>query len=290
MVSDPEMVHYVDDHIVAFYEKALRIFLEATKGKVHAILIGDDVGSQRGLMISPKLISEFVIPGAKKLIAIAHSYGVKVVFHSCGSIVDAIPLLIDAGVDVIHPIQALAAGMENLAINSEITAGRKLVNRKRWEATAKEALSKIGYNIDLNDKMGDLSVADKQLVAICRALLFNAKLIIMIHADTRALSYSNELRSRFGRDYFYAVTGNVLSPTATLCKTIWLKNEEPEVYAKTRRILQTKDYLVYRLTGRMETTDLSDASHGMFRSWRTSCSEPRLLLRRSQMVTAKMMQ
>jgi uroporphyrinogen decarboxylase len=112
MVSDPEMVHYVDDHIVAFYEKALRIFLEATKGKVHAILIGDDVGSQRGLMISPKLISEFVIPGAKKLIAIAHSYGVKVVFHSCGSIVDAIPLLIEAGVDVIHPIQALAAGMQ----------------------------------------------------------------------------------------------------------------------------------------------------------------------------------
>ena len=112
MVSDPEMVHYVDDHIVAFYEKALRIFLEATKGKVHAILIGDDVGSQRGLMISPKLISEFVIPGAKKLIEIAHSYGVKVVFHSCGSIVDAIPLLIEAGVDVIHPIQALAAGMQ----------------------------------------------------------------------------------------------------------------------------------------------------------------------------------
>ena len=33
--------------------------------------------------------------------------------------------------------------MENLAINSEITAGKKLVNKKRWEATAKEALSKI---------------------------------------------------------------------------------------------------------------------------------------------------
>ncbi|MBQ3574774.1 MAG: methyltransferase [Clostridia bacterium] len=112
MVADPEMVHYVDDHIVAFYEKALRIYLEATKGKVHAILIGDDVGSQRGLMISPKLVSEFVIPGAKRLIDIAHSYGVKVVYHSCGSIVDAIPLLIEAGVDIIHPIQALAEGMQ----------------------------------------------------------------------------------------------------------------------------------------------------------------------------------
>lgn len=112
MVAEPEMVHYVDDHIVAFYEKALKIFLEATKGKVHAILIGDDMGSQRGLMLSPALVSEFIIPGAKKLIDIAHSYGVKVVYHSCGSIIDAIPLLIEAGVDAIHPIQALAAGMQ----------------------------------------------------------------------------------------------------------------------------------------------------------------------------------
>ena len=74
--------------------------------------------------------------------------------------------------------------MENLALNSEITANRKLVNRKRWEATAREALSKIGYDIDLNARMGSLSVADKQLVAICRALLFNAKLIIMDEPTT----------------------------------------------------------------------------------------------------------
>lgn len=112
MVSEPELVHYVDDHIVDFYVKALKIFLEATKGKVHAILIGDDIGSQRSLMISPKLVSEFVIPGAKKLIDLAHSYGVKVLYHSCGAIADAIPLLIEAGVDIIHPIQAKAAGMQ----------------------------------------------------------------------------------------------------------------------------------------------------------------------------------
>lgn len=111
MISEPEMVHYVDDHIVDFYLKALKIFLEAVKGKVQVILIGDDVGSQRGLMISPELIKEFVIPGAKKLINLAHSYGVKVMYHSCGSIVEAIPLLIEAGVDIIHPIQALAVGM-----------------------------------------------------------------------------------------------------------------------------------------------------------------------------------
>ena len=112
MVAEPEIVHYVDEKIIEFYEKALRIFLEATKGKVHAVLIGDDIGSQRGLMISPDLVSRFVIPGAKRLIEIAHSYGVKIVYHSCGSIVEAIPQLIEAGVDVIHPIQAMAAGMQ----------------------------------------------------------------------------------------------------------------------------------------------------------------------------------
>jgi simple sugar transport system ATP-binding protein len=73
---------------------------------------------------------------------------------------------------------------ENLALNSEISANSKLVNRKRMEKTAKEALSKIGHKIDLDAKMGDLSIADKQLIAICRALLFNAKLIIMDEPTT----------------------------------------------------------------------------------------------------------
>lgn len=73
---------------------------------------------------------------------------------------------------------------ENLAINSEISANRKLINYKRMDAIAREALSKIGHNIDLDAKMGDLSIADKQLIAICRALLFNAKLIIMDEPTT----------------------------------------------------------------------------------------------------------
>ena len=85
----------------------------------------------------------------------------------------------------------------------------------------------------------------------------------MIHADLRALPYSRMLREQFGRDYFYDLTGNVLSPRATLCKAIWLKNERPEVYENTYKILQAKDYLVYRMTNNLDCTDMSDASHGM---------------------------
>lgn len=112
MLTDPEMFRAVIDRITAFYLKANEIFYESTIGKVHGILIGNDFGSQTGLMLEPGLLREFVFKGTRQLISQAKSYGLKVFHHSCGSIFDIIPDLIDAGSDVIHPIQALAANME----------------------------------------------------------------------------------------------------------------------------------------------------------------------------------
>lgn len=74
--------------------------------------------------------------------------------------------------------------LENLSINSELSAKGMLINRRRMKKTAIEALKRIEYDIPLDAKMGELSVADKQLVAIARALLFNAKLIIMDEPTT----------------------------------------------------------------------------------------------------------
>ncbi len=112
MLTNPQIYKAVDAKIVEFYLKANEVFYKATKGKLDAVLIGNDMGSQRGLMLSPDLIREFIIPNSKLLIEQAHSYGVKVIYHSCGSIDAVINDLIDAGVDAINPIQALASGME----------------------------------------------------------------------------------------------------------------------------------------------------------------------------------
>lgn len=111
MIDNPELVHAVDDRIVNFYLKANEIFYRAAKGRLDCILIGNDMGSQRALMLSPDLIEEFVMPGCRKLVRQAHDFGIKVIYHSCGSIAPIIDKLIDAGVDAIHPIQAKAAGM-----------------------------------------------------------------------------------------------------------------------------------------------------------------------------------
>ena len=62
---------------------------------------------------------QFVFPGTKKLVEQAKSYGLVVVHHSCGSIYPIIGDLFDLGVDVIHPIQALATDMEPEKLKAE---------------------------------------------------------------------------------------------------------------------------------------------------------------------------
>ncbi|MEG0767190.1 MAG: uroporphyrinogen decarboxylase family protein, partial [Clostridia bacterium] len=112
MLVNPEIVNIVNRRILDFYLEANELFYKAARGRMHAVLIGNDMGSQRGLMLSPELIRRFVMPGCRELTAQAHTYGLKVIYHSCGSIDAIIPDLIDAGVDAIHPIQALATGMD----------------------------------------------------------------------------------------------------------------------------------------------------------------------------------
>lgn len=94
---------------------------------------------------------------------------------------------IGAGVQVIYQDFSVFPNlsvMENLALTTEVAAGRKLVDWKRFRRIAEEAVAKIGFEIDLDAKVGDLSVADKQLVAISRALMSDAKLIIMDEPTT----------------------------------------------------------------------------------------------------------
>jgi uroporphyrinogen decarboxylase len=112
MMLAPELFMAVTNRIVDFYLKANEIFYQATRGKLHAVLIGNDLGSQNGLMISPEAVREFVLPGTRKLVQQAKRFGLEVMHHSCGSIHDVIPDLMEAGADIIHPIQALAAHME----------------------------------------------------------------------------------------------------------------------------------------------------------------------------------
>ena len=112
MMIAPEMFRAVIDRITDFYIRCGEIFYEATKGYLDAVLIGNDFGSQNGLLVAPEELREYVFPGTKRLVDQAKSYGLKVVHHSCGAIHPIVEDLFDLGIDVIHPIQAKARDMQ----------------------------------------------------------------------------------------------------------------------------------------------------------------------------------
>ena len=81
----------------------------------------------------------------------------------------------------------------------------------------------------------------------------------MIWADQRAVKEAKHLEKELGADRIYRITGHRVSASYSIEKLMWLKKHEPEVYKKTYKMLQAKDYIIQRATGNF-VTDYSDAS------------------------------
>src|SRR5215218_1636810 len=77
--------------------------------------------------------------------------------------------------------------------------------------------------------------------------------------DGRAQPQAERLDRTFGRDRLFGVTGLSLQPIFGLCKLLWLKENEPEAFARTVSWLNVADYIAFRLSG-VAATDYSLAS------------------------------
>jgi len=80
---------------------------------------GDDVGSQRAMIVSPSRWREAIGPELARIFAAGRSKGVWVAYHSCGSIRPIIPDLIAMGLDVLNPIQTNCPGMDPAELKRE---------------------------------------------------------------------------------------------------------------------------------------------------------------------------
>lgn len=112
MYTHPAVVDAVTERVVGFYLEANERYFAQVGRRMDAYFFGNDFGTQLNLFVSPKLFKRFVLPSFVKFTEQAQRHGYKVVLHSCGAIEKAIPYLIDAGVDALHPLQALAADMD----------------------------------------------------------------------------------------------------------------------------------------------------------------------------------
>ena len=105
---------------------------------------------------------------------------------------------IRTGIQVIYQDFSLFPNLtvaENLAINTELERGARLVSWRNIHRVAAEAMAKVGQDIDLEKTVAELPVAGKQLVAIARALLHNARVLIM-DEPTTALTHK-EVKTLF---------------------------------------------------------------------------------------------
>lgn len=83
-------------------------YLFDNAGQPDGALIYEDLGFNKGLFCSPKMYRDLIMPHHKRLFAWFHDRGMPVILHSCGNITEAVPMVIEAGIDCLQPMEAKA--------------------------------------------------------------------------------------------------------------------------------------------------------------------------------------
>lgn len=113
MAMEPNFVIKFFDKVLDYQKKVIEIYYGALGEYIHFTTSGDDFGTQTGPFFSPKMFEELVKPYYEERIAYTKKYTKAYYFHhTCGSVYSLIPHLIDAGVDILNPIQPGARDME----------------------------------------------------------------------------------------------------------------------------------------------------------------------------------
>jgi uroporphyrinogen decarboxylase len=106
------------DFFQDFYNRAL----EAAEGGIDFIHVGEDVATQQGLLLSREKFMRLFGAAYRRFFDMVHAHGARVLFHSCGSVVEMIPDFIRLGVDVLDVVQVNAAGMDLQRLKREFGA------------------------------------------------------------------------------------------------------------------------------------------------------------------------
>ncbi len=112
--------------LTEMHMQSLVQYLEAVGPYIQIIQMGDDLGTQAGPQISPRMYKRWIKPYQARIYRYVreHYPHILVFLHSCGGIYPFIPDLIDSGVQVLNPVQFTAKGMDSKRLKNEF--GRDL--------------------------------------------------------------------------------------------------------------------------------------------------------------------
>jgi len=116
--TEPNAVRELFHRIMDFQ---LGIAQHYLKAGVEMVGMTDDLGTQRGLLLSPELIHEFLLPEYRRLFQLYRRHKVLISFHSCGHVIPVLDMFMELGVDLLNPVQATANDLEKVR---QMTQGR----------------------------------------------------------------------------------------------------------------------------------------------------------------------
>ena len=109
--EDPVYKLLIEKRFRFFYETTERT-LRAAGGRVDVVHCGEDLGTQRGPIISMRSFERLFAPYYAEYFQMVHRHGARALMHSCGSVRFFIPKLIAMGLDILDVVQVAAEGME----------------------------------------------------------------------------------------------------------------------------------------------------------------------------------
>lgn len=113
LMIDIDFVRTLYDKLLVLQKRWFKNYLECVGEYVEVIGYADDLGMQDRLQVSPQVYREIIMPYHKQIFEYIHELAdVKILLHSCGAIEPLIDDLIDAGVDILNPMQTAAKGMD----------------------------------------------------------------------------------------------------------------------------------------------------------------------------------
>lgn len=166
MMDENEIAEFLFDKVT---EQSIIRAMSYVKAGVDVLFLGDDIGMQHTIMMSEKLYCRWIKPRLKKLIDTvkAENPDVVIFYHSCGFVEPFIPHLIEAGVEVLNPIQSECMDFEEIhrkygdKISFHGTIGTQTVMPFGTPQEVKEA---VWRNLDIAGEKGGLMVTPTHML------------------------------------------------------------------------------------------------------------------------------
>lgn len=113
LITNPEVPHAIMDRYTDLMIENVKHLAESAGEKIDMVYTYDDVAIQNNLLMSPRMWRKHILPRHQRLNKVIKEVGIKIMYHSCGSVVKLIePFIDEMGIDVLNPLQPRAKDMD----------------------------------------------------------------------------------------------------------------------------------------------------------------------------------